>query len=130
MLAIYADHFNSRISDLAQQGGWVGFVAENVPQHWRPDAQLFLISNLMIMVVEPVIAARNVEADDFVPLLLQDIAAIIALSEVISAQRDREYISATSVAMALGQLAPELATTALQVWGPDEPSPAPQTQTA
>ena len=130
MLEIYADHFNSRISGLAQQDGWLGFVAQNVPQHWRPDAQLFLISNLMNMVVEPVIEVRRVEAEDLVPLLLQDIAAIIALSEAISAQRDREYISATSVAVALGQLAPQLATTALRVWGPDEPSPAPQTQTA
>ena len=130
MLTVYADHFMDRLAGLEQFAGPLGFVAQQVPDHWRPDARMFLISNLMNMVVDPVLQVPGPTADGLFPLLAQDIAAIRVLSEAISAQRGRGYVSATSVAIALGQLAPDLATTALQVWGPEEPNPEPQTQTA
>jgi hypothetical protein len=130
MLAVYADHFNDQLAGLERDPGPPGFVARQVPEYWRPDARVFLIANLMHMVVNPILSVPGPIADGLLPLLAEDIAAIRALSEAIASQRGRDYVSATSVAIALGQLAPDLATTALQVWGPEEPNPAPQTQTA
>lgn len=115
--------------------------------NWEPDARYFLIYNLHLMLIAPiesrhsgfrlgqrtsrfgepvstgdgdVQASEKFDEDAFLIDLAADIDHIISASNEIAKSRDRSYVSSTSVAVALGRLAPELRTSRWQVWGPRE----------
>jgi hypothetical protein len=103
----------------------MAFVLAQIPESWRPDARYFLARNIELMVLAPLRAVKRTGVaavpalEEVFPVVSRDIMRIVALSEATSARRDREYVSATSVAVALGQLAPDLESTSFQIWGPD-----------
>lgn len=111
----------------------VAFIQEFLrpPPSWRSDAHAFMISNLHNMLLAPLAEAggaasptdtyvfrQTIDPSELYEALRADIGAIVALSAAISQVRNRDYVSATTVAIALGQLAPTLRTTSFQVWGP------------
>lgn len=93
-----------------------------IPDQWRSDAKFFLIGNVNAMVVAPYMTVNTVEG----PLststiwrdLSDDVRNIVARAGQIALRRGRAYVSGTSVAMALGELAPHLKVTSFQIWGP------------
>ena len=95
-----------------------------IPKNWRADARFFLASNMLNMVVFPY---DQVEGPDIelLPdgrvweLIFRDLSDLIEQSEAVSRNRDRGYVSATSVAIALGGMAEKLRTTSLRIWGPE-----------
>ena len=91
---------------------------------WRVDASYFLIWNLYLMIFDPLKTVRGmpgfgevIQSDD-ASLIIQDVEFIRSNAEGVSRSRGRDYVSATSVAIALGGIAEELQTTKLQIWGP------------
>jgi hypothetical protein len=131
MLPVYDQFFQSQ---LQRARGPDGFVDPNlaalIPENWRSDAQVFLLSNILTMVVAPFMSASPsgalLETSLWSPLR-EDVATIVERAEAVSRDRERGYVSATSVAIAVGQLAPELLTTGLQIWGPRSAPPPPPT---
>lgn len=116
-------------------------------KEWEPDARYFLIYNLHLMLIAPIqsqhsgfqLQARppflsdspfegdgpfegreRFDAEQFLADLAADVDQIIREADDIARSRDRRYVSSTSVAMALGKLAPEMRTARWQVWGPRE----------
>ncbi len=74
------------------------------------------------MAIEPYYYAReyedrSVSEEAFLSALEADVNSLIALSESLSKERERSYVSSTSVAIAIGKLAPELRTSSFQFWG-------------
>lgn len=95
-----------------------------IPSHWRSDARFFLANNMLEMVALPYDAIDGPDgalaADGSVgQLIVKDWDMLIETSNQVAKERDRGYVSATSVAIALGRAAANLATTSLQIWGPD-----------
>ncbi len=93
-----------------------------VPQDWRSDARFFLINNMIEMVIAPYeYASRQslLPTRDAAALVHADLRTLVKLSEEEARKRDRPYVSATSVAIALGRVADRLETTSLQIWGPE-----------
>ena len=133
MLTVYADYFRKRLQELDQPGSLDKFIKDLTPEYWRDDARLFLTLNLIGMVVAPYVQAHpsgSPKLGELLPVLEKDVEAIRRRADRFAAERGRSYVSATSVSMALGELAPDLATTSLQIWGPGEPDPAPQSAPA
>lgn len=99
-------------------------IFNDIPRNWRQDAKFFLLLNVMELVVKPYISHHLQMSDDeyanFRELVLNDLNRIVETSQAIAKERNKSYTSATSVAVALGRLAPDLKTTSLQVWGPKE----------
>jgi hypothetical protein len=98
---------------------------ELIPENWRSDARFYLANNMIEMVLEPYARVSQRPAalmpdGDVWPLITDDIKQIVDQAEKIALQRDRQYVSATSVAIALGKLAENLKTTSLQIWGPGD----------
>lgn len=96
---------------------------------WRVDAVYFLASNIDGMIVHPYTTVRKVSVNRFFrskewDLVQHDIYAIVREAERVAQERERGYVSGTSVAVALGNLASELQSTGLQIWGPSEKSDA------
>jgi hypothetical protein len=95
-----------------------------IPKNWRSDARFFLAINMIEMVLQPVAEVSRSEIlrpdDEFWPLITADIKQLVERAEQIAEKRGRRYVSGTSVAIALGQLAEKLKTTSLQIWGPDD----------
>ena len=104
---------------------WVTHILELIPSHWRSDARFFLAKNIEQMVVLPFYSGNKIQRDydlrltDAWPLIEEDVNTIVDAAQLEADQREREYVSATTVAVALGQLAPFLKTTSLQIWGPE-----------
>jgi hypothetical protein len=101
------------------------FLKNEIPSYWRVDARYFLSRNIYLMVVEPYFYAdarpgADENFGEFWFSLTSDLREIIELAELTAKERERKYVSATSVAVALGQLAPNLKLTSLQIWGPGE----------
>lgn len=133
MLTVYSEYFRDRLQDLDQPGSLEKLVKDLTPKYWRDDARLFLTVNLIVMVVAPYVQAHPSDSRpsvELLPLLEKDIEAVRRRADRFAVERGRSYVSATSVSMALGELAPDLATTSLQIWGPGEPDPAPQSAPA
>ncbi|MFN7106773.1 MAG: hypothetical protein ACK4MY_00995 [Brevundimonas sp.] len=128
MLDAYNDYFEDRLDRLRGTNVIGDFILRSIPVYWRSDARYFLFSNLMDMVVRPVAAVRPQDRDSLFGYLEADIGKIREMSEDIAGLRGRDYVSATSVSMALGRLAPDLATTALQIWGRTASAPDPESQ--
>jgi hypothetical protein len=90
----------------------------------RADAAHFLTLNAIGMVIEPIFLAHggslpgSVNNAPLAETLRADIDKICWRAHEIAKARGRTYISATSVAIALGELADSLAITAFQIWGP------------
>jgi len=129
MLPVYDQFFRDQFQ---RARGPDGFVDPNlaglIPDHWRSDAQVFLLSSIVNMVVAPFMSvnpSRSLQDTPLWPPLREDVATLIERAEAISRDRERDYVSATSVAIALGQLAPSLQTTGLQIWGPRSSTPPP-----
>jgi len=105
---------------------WIKHIEALIPGEgkWRSDARYFLVLNVYTMVLHPLLTVREIwNREEMLKseqwgLLTQDVATIAKRSERIAERRGKRSISATSVAMALGQLAPNLKTTSLQIWGP------------
>ncbi|WP_068874056.1 MULTISPECIES: hypothetical protein [unclassified Phenylobacterium] len=98
---------------------------------WREDAIYFLELNIQEMIVAPYMSTGPPSRQLLrqTPLwqpLLDDIHTIVARAETIAMSRGRTYVSSTSVALALGAVVDDLATTSFQIWGPedDEDEPA------
>jgi hypothetical protein len=76
------------------------------------------------MVVQPLLTVRfrhnraKLLASEEWQLVSADVRSVAERSAMISRDRERGYVSATSVAVALGQMSEDLATTSLQIWGP------------
>jgi uncharacterized membrane protein YccC len=90
---------------------------------WRADAIYFLLLNLDELVARPT-QAVPVRRDPtrLSPLsaaIQRDMGEIVRRAEAIARERSRNYVSATSAAIALGELSESLMTTAFQIWGPD-----------
>ena len=95
-----------------------------VPPYWRSDARFFLVSSTMQMVVFPYLQVEggknSLRQSQLWQPLEADLTEIVSRAERIAQDRGRPYVSATSVVAALGQLAPQLQTTAFQIWGPNQ----------
>lgn len=133
----YEGYFSLRLRDLTRPYYWrrrydpepiypfFYVVIDRIPEEWRADAKFFLASNMLEMVLAPYDAVER-RADALFPgdavwkLIIEDLDALIARSEEISKSRGRSYVSSTSVAVALGELAEKLQTNSLQIWGPSE----------
>lgn len=95
-----------------------------IPIDWRSDARYFLASNMLSMVILPY---DQVEGPDIELLpggmawemAFSDLSDLIARTEEIARRRGRGYVSATSVAVALGDMVEGLRTTSLRIWGPE-----------
>jgi len=144
MLEVFQKFFKQRVSgDIGMPR--ISKKAFNVLLTWlprdenlEPDAKYFLIYNVHFMLIAPLQAKkrsfrlrpRPIDLDisyehqyrqDYYMFerdLAADIDNIVAHAKGIARYRDRTYVSSTSVAMALGELAPELKTARWQVWGP------------
>jgi hypothetical protein len=98
---------------------------DRIPSSWRADARFFLASNMLEMVIAPYDAVQGrssgrIEDESVRSMIHQDLQSIVERSEEVSKRRDRRYVSSTSVAVALGELAESLKTNSLQIWGPDD----------
>jgi hypothetical protein len=131
----YDDYFSQRYRNLKRQarlGRFRNFdfppfflddLLNRIPIEWRSDARFFLANNMVEMIVKPYYNAK-IDRRPLPPypqawnLVFDDLEKLISVSEQVAAERNRSYVSATSVAVALGQLAEKLLTTSLQIWGP------------
>lgn len=128
MLPAYRDYFQDQLRQLVGLGfpsapGLPQALLANLSPRWRVDGVYFLLASANAMIVQPytrVAADRPVEATPLWGLLHEDFQRIATRAEQVAEQRGRPYVSATSVTIALGQLADNLATTSLQIWGPEE----------
>lgn len=102
-------------------------VVKTIPEDWRSDARFFLAENVSVMVVQPYLSAfHHIEqgAPDvdgmsaFRELLFIDLDKIIGRSRSVAAERNRPYVSASSVTVALADLVEDLGTISLRIWGP------------
>lgn len=96
---------------------------DEIPQNrWRPDARYFLATNVLEMVIAPIELAGppRMERRQFLEYMQEDVRRLALESETVARERGRDYVSGTSVAIALGRLAEDLLTTSLNVWGPEE----------
>lgn len=147
MLPAFERYFGLRVSSELSfpvlTRGRQNFIREyfQPPEYWRSDASYLLISTLHSMVMAPLSEANAEEMEreigdsegydipeqlDGMPIgqgmiieaLSADIESIIQLSDAIARSRGRDYVSSTSVVMALGLLAPELRMSSFQIWGP------------
>ncbi len=82
--------------------------------NWRSDALYFFTFNIYLMVLHPLKTVNhrpnlnNLLHSDDGELIRQDIELIKSRSEYVSRARERQYVSATSVAIALGEVVEEL----------------------
>jgi hypothetical protein len=96
-----------------------------IPKQWRSDARYFLASNMLNMVVFPYDEVEGPDVD-LLPggkaweLIFNDLLELIQKSESTARERDRSYVSATSVAIALGEMSENLRTTSLRIWGSED----------
>lgn len=136
MRAIYEAYFRRREQSLGGRGfPWqddlsltisppaLAPLLRTIPSTWRSDARYFLARNIYEMVIAPYLYAdgpsyADVDELEIWPLIKDDIRDISRVAEDLAADRKRDYVSATTVVMALGRLAPDLRTTSLQIWGP------------
>lgn len=98
---------------------WIDY---QLPKDWRSDARYFLISNVVHMVVAPVQTVEGLAGvlrTEFRGALEADLHQIVRRAEIVAKERGRSYVSATSVSIALGQVAEKLETSSLQIWGPE-----------
>ena len=98
-------------------------ILSQIPKNWRDDAKYFLTTNVEMMVVFPYLSVNEsgkaiAQDDRLWSLITEDIDRIKARAEEVAKDRGRSYVSATSVAKAIGELVESLATTSLQIWGP------------
>ena len=106
--------------------GGLRFILSIMPvgDKWRSDAVYFLAWSLYVMILEPLRSVQGFKSIQSVrhfkdwQLIQEDIGIIVNKAEKVSGERDRDYVSATSVAIALGAVAEHLRTTSLQIWGP------------
>ena len=124
MLREYEGYFAIKYRRLERYGPYYDVIFEQIPRRWRSDARYFLAKNVIDMVVEPYNdigdEPRGPVREEISELLREDVKKLVRHSEQIAKERERSYVSATSVAIALGRLAPELKTTSLQIWGPTD----------
>ena len=97
-------------------------------RNWRSDAYYFLIYNAYMMIIAPTKQRRR-RPQDFLELgiserlanlLKEDLRLVADTAERIAKMRNREFVTSTSVSIALGEVAEELKTSEFQIWGPDE----------
>lgn len=130
MLREYEGYFALRYRQL-ERSSYFRFSDElfdRIPRRWRSDARYFLAKNVIDMILEPYDEIGKEprgpdRSEEISELVLRDVDDLVRHSEQISKERGRRYVSATSVAIALGRLAPELKTTSLQIWGPADERP-------
>jgi hypothetical protein len=103
---------------------WFKRILDYIPKDWRVDARYFLALNLYFMIVHPYFSenrpkkGQNSAAErNFWSLLSEDAARIVWQAKTEAIERGRSQVSSTSVVIAVGKLAPELATASLQIWG-------------
>ena len=94
-------------------------------KNWREDAYYFLIYNIHMMLIAPLrkqsgnqwarINNMNIQR-----MIRDDVDLIARTANRVSYKRRSRYVSSTSIAVALGLVADELKTSAVQVWGPKE----------
>lgn len=107
-------------------------------EDWEPDAEYFLLYNIYMMLIAPMkrrygnkvyfqqvridMGEYGNSEDDasiyFDDALRHDVKLIRKHAEEISRRRDKPYISSTTAAIALGEVAEKLKTGSFQVWGP------------
>lgn len=129
MNPIYAGHFRAEFQALSgkilpgRQHEIIQMVMDRIPQSWRADASYFLTKNIELMITRPFFQSGPppfpVNSVNLQTLVELDVDRIIAAAEEEARLRGRPYVSATSVARALGRLADNLETTSLQIWGPE-----------
>jgi hypothetical protein len=131
MDAVFDRYFQTRLANSAIfpsiQKSWSNALIQLIiqtAQGWRSDAIYFLASNISSMVLQPYARAAGIRSvhqllnSEAWDAIQRDVEAIAGLANEVAVERDRDYVSATSVAVALGRLAPSLRTTALHIWGP------------
>ena len=128
MLRAYGNYFEKQIGDYqsvsSPRNPTVLALAQEIPNRgWRPDARYFLARNMYEMIIRPyrsVKRTRTIGSQlDIWPLVQEDLLDVISLSEKIAESRGRGYVSSTSVLIALGEMAENLRTSSLQIWGPE-----------
>ena len=97
-------------------------IGENI--NWRSDALYFFSLNVYLMLLHPLKAVNHrpnlnilLQSDEG-ELIRQDIELIKSRAEDVSIARERSYVSATSVVIALGEVVEDLQSTSFQIWGP------------
>ena len=88
--------------------------------HLRPDAFVFLFSNLRIMIVRPweAVEGRDFYASGMSDLIRRDVRDIFRLAAEQRREGERKEISANAVFQAIAQLGEGLRTRAEEFWGP------------
>jgi hypothetical protein len=94
-----------------------------LPPQWREDARYFLDLNVNLMVVTPYMLVNKIDPSqlrdtDLWRPLLDDFRLVTSSSEMVASRRGRDYVSATSVVMAMTEVADNLSTLSLRIWGP------------
>lgn len=136
----YNEYFISMLSRLRRYGPFlyghdpfypqpiIDKLLENIPKSWRSDARYYMALTFITMVVLPYdeVDGRNgafTVRSDVWKGIKKDLEKVIARAEEIARDRDRGYVSATSVAIAIGELAHSetLFSLSLQIWGPGIP---------
>ena len=90
--------------------------------NWRSDAKYFLAYNSMFILFEPVITAGEpgIEPEKVANAFREDVELIDEVAQSIAREREKDYISSTTMAIAMGQVALELRTASFQIWGPND----------
>ena len=132
----FGTYFSRRISGQAQLpiafAEEIHYLADMLGDQrgWREDAYYFLFYTVFIMLLAPLrgvgdprypgpftLDGEVVFAPELEEALRSDLLMVAELARIVAKERGREYISSTSVAMALGRVAGELKTSGFRIWG-------------
>lgn len=102
-------------------------VSENTgkerPLIWRSDARLFLAVNFYHMVVAPyshVSRPRLYLDNELTKIIKIDVEEICYIAEATAQERGKNYVSGSSVLVAVGKIVDYLKVTEMQFWGVQE----------
>jgi len=120
---VYFDEVVSQLGDAPLLIDPDGFNIMNLigdQPFWRSDAYYYLYFNALHMLFGPlsVVEPQKLFEAEIRSAFKRDVISIAGRAKVIAKQRGRKYISSTTIAIALGQIAEELETISFQVWGP------------